>query len=190
MTFKNIFTEFIDIENFKIDLPRLKNHILEVREKSVGRQISNCGGWQSKVFIAPNTENKLLFNKINKQVQHAKEKINFCNDLKLLSYWYNINYKGSFNIPHRHVGKADIISGVFYVQTFNECGNIVFRRNNPVLDMMYANQIEKYNSYNSSVWAEIPRNNKSIIFSSYLEHMVLPNLEDKPRISLSFNYGI
>ena len=88
------------------------------------------------------------------------------------------------------MGKADIISGVFYVQTFNECGNIVFRRNNPVLDMMYANQIEKYNSYNSSVWAEIPRNNKSIIFSSYLEHMVLPNLEDKPRISLSFNYGI
>jgi len=77
MTFKNIFTEFIDTENFKINLPRLKNHILDVREKMVGRQVSNCGGWQSEVFITPNTENKLLFNKIDKQVQQAKEKINF-----------------------------------------------------------------------------------------------------------------
>jgi|TARA_R110000787_G_scaffold87631_2_gene186625 uncharacterized protein (TIGR02466 family) len=189
MTFKNIFTEFIDTEIFKINLPKLKNHILKVREKSAGRQISNCGGWQSEVHLTPNSENKLLFNSIHKQVKKTKEKINFYKDLKLLSYWYNINYKGSFNIPHRHVGATDIISGVFYVQTFNECGNIVFRRNNPMLDMIYSNQIEKYNIYNSSIWTEIPKDNKSIIFSSYLEHMVLPNLKDKPRISIGFNYG-
>ena len=58
-----------------------------------------------------------------------------------------------------------------------------------MLDMIYSNQIEKYNIYNSSIWTEIPKDNKSIIFSSYLEHMVLPNLKDKPRISIGFNYG-
>lgn len=190
MTFKNIFTDFIDIEIFKINLSKLKKHILNTREQSAGRFVSNIGGWQSDVYTTPNSENQLLFNLIYKQVKQAKEKINFYRDLKLLSYWYNVNYKGSFNVPHRHVGTADIISGVFYVDTFKECGNIVFRRNNPVLDIIYGGQIEKYNMYNSSVWTEVPKNNKCILFSSYLEHMVLPNLKDKPRISIGFNYGI
>ena len=190
MTLKNIFTDFIDIETFKINLPQLKKHILDVKKHNQTRHISNVGGWQSETFLIPNKENQLLFNSLYKQVKKVKKRLNIYRDLKLLGYWYNINYKSSFNTPHRHVGKSDIISGVFYVDTFKDCGNIVFRRNNPILDIMYQENVEDYNEYNSSVWTEIPENNKSILFPAYLEHMVLPNLKDKPRISISYNYGI
>jgi len=190
MTFKNIFTDFIDTKTFKINLPKLKKHILEVRKNNQGRHISNIGGWQSENYLLPNSENQLLFNLIYGQVKKVQKKINIHKDLKLLGYWYNINYKSSFNMPHRHVGKSDIISGVFYVSTFKDCGNIIFRRNNPVLDIVYQENVENYNEYSSSVWNEIPEDNKSILFPAYLEHMVQPNMKDKPRISISYNYGI
>ena len=64
MTLKNIFTDFIDTKTFKINLPKLKKHILEVRKNNQGRHISNIGGWQSENYLLPNSENQLLFNLI------------------------------------------------------------------------------------------------------------------------------
>ena len=101
------------------------------------------------------------------------------------------NSRNSYNTPHRHVGPKSnqVVSGVFYVQTFPDCGKIVFRRNDPLHDLLYAKQIEKYNSYNSSIWRKIPEDNLCVLFSPSLEHFVEPNLIDKNRISMSFNYG-
>ena len=43
------------------------------------------------------------------------------------------------------------------------------------------------NPLNSCVWEIEPVENRLLIFPSWLEHQVLPNITQKDRISLSFN---
>ena len=61
-----------------------------------------------------------------------REKVKeFCDELEkfidefkkivMTGLWANINYKGDINWPHNHAGD---ISGVYYLQTPKNCGNI------------------------------------------------------------------
>ena len=192
MSFENIFTDYLYTKKLNINLKDLKNHILQTKKTQPGNKISNVGGWQSQNFHLVHTKTEPLFDALDNEVKKIKKKLNYSSDLKLLSYWYNINSRNSYNTPHRHVGPKSnqVVSGVFYVQTFPDCGKIVFRRNDPLHDLLYAKQIEKYNSYNSSIWRKIPEDNLCVLFPPSLEHFVEPNLIDKNRISMSFNYGI
>ena len=52
----------------------------------------------------------------------------------------------------------------------------------------YYKEINSYNEYNSSTWKIEPEKNLCVLFPSYLNHYVEPNLNKKERISISFNY--
>ena len=62
--------------------------------------------------------------------------------------------------------------------------NVIYPKNNiETFDI----EAEEYNLYNSSDWIYPVKNNQLIIFPSYLRHKVKKNIENKTRISLSFN---
>ena len=192
--FTNIFSYYLYIKLLNINLSLLSKHIIKTKERDKkGRILSNEGGWQSKNFTKSNSYTKPLFDILNTQVEEIKNKINYQHSLNLQDYWYNINYQDSFNIPHFHIGRRleTIVSGVFYIETPKDCGQIVFNRQDQVLGLMYDEKsVTKYNEYNSSVWGVTPQENLCILFPANLEHFVKPNLNKERRISISFNYGI
>jgi len=83
-------------------------------------------------------------------------------------FWFNAALPGEYTGAHNHNGKAKI-SGVYYLQVPENCGNIVFLKGKK----------EKL---------EIPaESNKLLFFPPKLDHYVQKNMSSKTRISLSFN---
>jgi uncharacterized protein (TIGR02466 family) len=180
----NIFSSYIYEQLFSLNIEKIKKEILNLRSEDKGKIVSNHGGWQSQNFKIVNKNFESLFNNINLSVKEIEKNLGLKNKLSLQNYWCNINYLGSFNMPHEHHGAT--ISGVYYVNTPKNSGNIVFMNKN--LDPFYQ-KINVYNEYNSSTFKVEAKENLCILFPSYLKHYVEPNLNKKERISISFNYG-
>ena len=130
--FSNIFTNYLYSKKLDVDLISLKKHILEVkRDDEKGVSKSNYGGWQSKGFNKTNKFNQYLFQRLASIIEEIKSTVDCKHNLELNQYWYNINKNGSYNAPHNHVGlkNDNLISGVFYIQTFDNSGRLVSRSN-------------------------------------------------------------
>ena len=191
MMFNNIFATYLYSKKLDINLTSLKKHILQTqRNDEKGVHLSNLGGWQSQGFKNPMSSNKSLFKSLDLIAKEIKDTVGYTYDLELNHYWYNINYSGSYNIPHSHVGlkNDNIISGVFYVETFPNSGRLVFNRNNPLISVMHAAD-KSYNEYNSSMWNVAPYDNLCVLFPAHLQHYVETNLNTSDRFSISFNYS-
>ena len=183
--FKNIFSSFINEEQFNFDTKLMKNKILKIKSNSQGKIASNCGGWHSEEFKTINKSFENLFHQINNIVQDIKQKLEIKNKIRFHNYWFNINKLGSFNRPHYH--PQAVISGVYYISIPKNSGQIYFEQLNDV-NKVYG-EVNNFNEYNSGVWGYHPKENLCLLFPSYLRHYVEPNLNKKDRISMSFNYG-
>ena len=181
----NIFSSYLSIDNFKFDTKKYKKEILNMKSKDEGRIVSNYGGWQSNSFRKISKNFVALFDKINMNVKEIEKNLGLEKKLILHNLWCNINGLGSFNRPHSHPGS--VVSGVYYISIPKNSGSIVFL--NRDLDSFFKGHVNKYNEYNSTIWKINPKENECILFPSYLEHYVEPNLNKKERISISFNYG-
>ena len=89
---------------------------------------------------------------------------------KIRNSWFTLMKKHGYSHIHNH-GTNDI-SGVYYVQTSSEDGNIFF---------------ESSNQWHSNRINIKPEVGKLLLFPSWLSHGVTTNTTDYPRISLSFN---
>lgn len=98
--------------------------------------------------------------------------------VRMTELWGNINDKYCYNGAHVHGG---ILSGVFYLKTPPNSGNLVFV--NPAV----RSDGHLLRDKNFTVQ---PEPLALIIFPSWLEHYVESNLSDQRRISLSFNLGV
>jgi hypothetical protein len=94
--------------------------------------------------------------------------------------WASINKKNDFNTVHSHTNVFDL-SGVYYVKVPVNSGNIVFR--DPRQGQIHSNS----KLYGSDSEQFMPFECMLLIFPSWLEHYVLPNLSDDDRISISFD---
>tara|TARA_R100001369_G_C3296317_1_gene164878 strand:- start:335 stop:892 length:558 start_codon:yes stop_codon:yes gene_type:complete len=183
--FNPIFSSYLYKKNFNLDVNVLKDKTLQIKSNDNGRIISNFGGWQSHPFKQVNKSFKDLFNEINKIVLEIAKKLEIVKPIKLHNYWFNINKFGSFNRPHSHFG--GVVSGVYYISTPKNCGNIIFTQPHSISD--YYGTTKKFNEYNSTEWFQVPEENLCLLFPSYISHYVEPNLSQQERISISFNYG-
>lgn len=92
--------------------------------------------------------------------------------------WGNVNYGGCYNAAHIH---GEALSGVFYLQTPANSGRLILC--NPAV----RSDGRAIRHPNYSI---IPEPLGCIIFPSWLEHYVEPNLSKENRISISFNLKI
>ena len=101
--------------------------------------------------------------------------------------WFNINLYKDINSFHRH-GGADI-SGVYYIKTPNDCGNIIFEHPaTDLFDYYFLNRPQELNAYNSSTWWMSAEVNMLYLFPGWLKHSVEANKnKTEERISISFN---
>ncbi len=149
-----------------------------IKDTEPSARKSNFGGYQTRDNLN-DTEPVLkewisavenIGNNILKEYNASK--------IRMTELWGNINDKYCYNGAHIHSG---ILSGVFYLQTPPNSGNLVFV--NPAV----RSDGHLLRDKNFTVQ---PEPLALIIFPSWLEHYVESNLSDQQRISLSFNLGI
>jgi uncharacterized protein (TIGR02466 family) len=98
--------------------------------------------------------------------------------------WAVVNGKYGSNQYHQH--PHAIISGVYYVQTQEKSGALIFRDPRPVAAMM-APPITQRSAWTELTRAYQPQAGRMLLFPSWLEHGVGTNESDEDRIAISFN---
>ena len=209
MIFNEIFK--VPIGQFNLDLnnKEMTKYCLNYRKKDKGRveineggylsndlpikgnKISNEGGYQSFSLNGIHKPLDDLFYYITESSREFGDKLEFdkSKNLNLSNIWININGYGHSNVSHIH--PHSILSGVYYVQTFENCGDIYF--NHPCYNTFLFDwkdvQKQPKNCFTAPRWFFKPKPGMLLLFPSWLEHFVQPNLNKnkKERISISFN---
>ena len=192
-----IWTKYID----HIDNEAIAKYILtKEQEDTEGQLVSAIGGWQSKKTLEQETTGEqpkiTVLNKLHTSIKEVMREIVIYNQYKsnikieYAGMWANVNRYKDFNVSHVHP-QSDW-SGVYYVKTSEDCGLLCFA------DPRKINWLQRNELYqnaetttpppdHSHTVGRVPKEGGLIIFPAYLEHQVLPNITDEPRISISFN---
>lgn len=147
--------------------------ILELEKTEPSAKKSNFGGYQ--------THDNLHKIPVFREFVTLLENIgSSCLEHKVIvsNMWANINYKHCYNGAHIHAGD---LSGVFYLKVPPKSGNL-FLCNPAVRSDSRTLRIPNL--------PIVPENLACIMFPSWLEHYVGPNLSDDSRISLAFNFEL
>lgn len=170
----------------------LRAHCLTARERSLGVQFSNYGGWQSEPTLFASREPCVLA--LKEAVHEALYEITAAQfgDTAPFAFadtligWININDAGAYNAQHSHFTAT--WSGVYYVDPGEptadrpESGALEFADPRGVAVRALSPP------FSHLVGATVtPEAGKLIIFPGYLEHAVHPYFGKTPRISIAFN---
>jgi uncharacterized protein (TIGR02466 family) len=185
----NIFNTSIYSFKLNLNLNDLYKYCIEYEKNNESNNRSGVGSFQSKNIDL----NNLIINSI---ANFFLERANFIsyndykikNNLNLGNFWFNINRYKDFNLEHDHPGS--ILSGVYYVKTPENSGNLVFKNNDNRNLYLPDDYLLEYNELNSSRYFLPPQENCLYIFPSWLMHYVEPNLSKEERISFSLNTKI
>ena len=172
-----------EIKDFESVKDELIQHVYKERDNNPeGRIISNRGGWQSKCF----TNDDKIFSIIGEiicELSVLNDGTNFN-----MECWFNINKKGSYN--NKHVHPNSDLSGVLWLKTPMNCGNIVFgspHNFSSYTEIKSYTQEFKDDTGCTCSYFFNPIEGKMLIFPSSLEHEVEQNKSNEDRISVSFN---
>ena len=179
------------IENYKTVNEEIYKYIINLQQSDKdGITKSNIKGWHSKDF---NLNDKEALNFV-KLITPSIEKV--INDMnwdtikqvaKITSMWAIINKGGASNARHHHGNSS--ISAAYYVRAPKNCGEIVFYDPRPA--PVYSHPFESApNSLNAMVNSVTPSEGVLVLFPSYLDHSVNPNLSNDERIVISFNINL
>ena len=106
-------------------------------------------------------------------------------DFYITQSWLNITKPGEYHHKHHH--QNSIISGVFYISTEKD-DTITFSDPNAKIKELIMFESKEFNLWNTVNWEFPVNNNALILFPSWLNHGVNPNIKaTTDRISISFN---
>jgi len=183
-----IFKTAIYYKDLKLNTKSIKDYCISFKEKNKSVNKSNKGGWQSNNLEGKHLPLNELFLEIENESNCFTNKIGLKNNLTLKNVWININYYKDYNQNHIHPNC--LLSGVYYIQTPKDCGNIEFITNDFDLRCYDWNEktVRNENSYTVPRWIMPAIENRLYIFPNWLSHCVQQNLNTKKeRISISFN---
>jgi len=184
----DIFKTPIYFEELKLNTKSMRDYCLSLKQKNTSVIKSNVGGWQSDNLEGEHPPLNDLFLEIENHCSKFTNEIGLKDILSIDNVWININYYKDFNCEHIHANSK--ISGVFYIETPKDCGNIEFVSNDANMKNYdwNKNSIKTPNEYTAAHWVMPSIKNRLYLFPSWLLHKVLPNLNPKKeRISISFN---
>ena len=179
------------IENYQTVNDNMLIYITNLQKKdSDGINKSNFKGWHSKNFDMKDAEPKNFIEEIKTNINTAINDMGWdlqTQEVKISNMWAIINTKGSLNQKHHH-SNSDL-SAAYYVSAEKNCGDIVFYDPRPA--KVYKYPIAKNpNTLNATINSISPEPGMLILFPSYLEHSVNPNLSNHKRTVISFNLNL
>jgi len=179
------------IDNYEKVNEEMFSYINELQIKDPQGVIkSNFKGWHSKDFDMNDEQPKKFIEAIKNNINSALNDMGWDlkkQTVKIKSVWAIINSKGAWNQKHHH-SNSDL-SAAYYVSAHENCGDIVFYDPRPA--PVHNHPISKSpNKLNATVNSIKPESGMLVLFPSYLEHSVNPNLFDDKRIVISFNLSL
>ncbi len=170
----------LGIDNFNDYKDQLiKETYQEKDENPIGRKISNYGGWQSDQININHCKSETLKEIIIGSLSRLEPLSD--NISMSVEGWKNINGPGDFNVKHNH--PRSNLSGVLWIKTPKDSGNIVFT--SPQFFDRF-NELDSYTNCYMTYYFP-PTEGRILIFPSSLEHEVEKNKSSEDRISYSFN---
>ncbi len=188
----------VDIDEGASVNEMLKDRILSWREQDgQGVELSNVASvnaWQSKAIMLEMAEFDFFSSIVNTHMNELfqDQQYHENTEAQATNMWANINPKKAYNRGHTH--PCSLWSGVYYVQTPENCGQITFLDPRPQTQIFVASVAEgAHGNEHFPIVSFEPIAGRLILFPSWLHHEVEPNLSDLPsphgeRISISFNY--
>jgi uncharacterized protein (TIGR02466 family) len=171
----------IGVENYNLN---------EIHKEEYVRMKSENGYYTKDKHILDKQLYNNLKNKINDHLNFfLKQQLFTTNDLTfyITTSWINIHKKEDWAQTHSH--ENSIISGVYYIETTEISGDIIFyvdtcrKLFSPVININF----NQRNDLNTDEWIIKPKSGSLILFPSYLSHGVKKNMSENDRISLAFN---
>ena len=133
-----------DFENSSEMNKKLKDKILQWKhDDPEGMIISNSLGWQSRSIMQ---EDKVRWKDILKPINEFLQEVLISEQyvensaLEISNMWANINYSGGYNRPHIHPNS--LFSGVYYIKTQQQCGNLVINDPRPGIQTTMPNRVK------------------------------------------------
>ena len=179
------------LDNYKPINEKMFNFIKSNQNNDeAGINKSNVKGWHSKDFNLNQEEPQNFISFILPAIEQVMVDMNWekqKQNAKINNMWAIINTGGSTNLRHQHGNST--ISGAYYVRAPKSCGDIVFYDPRPA--PVYFHPLStKPNSLNAMQNAVNPVEGGLVLFPSYLDHSVNPNLSNEERIVISFNINL
>jgi uncharacterized protein (TIGR02466 family) len=171
-----VYKSKVKYELSKNELSLIKK--LPVQNKSIHSITNN-----SYVLELPELLNlkNYIQNHINvykNQILQAREEI----EIYITQSWVTFSKKDEYH--HKHDHPNSYLSGVFYIDNVNSMTQ--FERRNTIFPVEIT-PYKQFNIYNCGMFAIPQENNNLILFPSSMEHCTLGNVQNKQRITLSFN---
>ena len=165
----------------------LEPKIIQWSQQNKGVAKTNAGGWHSTTDMNTKKEyNPLTIELFNMQEEIFKKE-NLSRKPVCGNMWANNNGPGNYNRPHLHPNS--LFSGVYWVKTPKNSGNLMLYDPRPGIQMTMPNR--KDGKLPPEYWREVhyePKAGRCIMFPSWLWHEVKPNKSNDTRISVSFNF--
>ena len=155
----------------------------EYKRDPVGNSLTNRGGWQSQPMYHDNIITKFLYEVFDNTIHNT-----FKNRFAITNHWINVNQPTTYNVIHRHPNS--VLSGVYYIQTPNNSGNIFFENPHMFESFLELNSYKEEEQgffHQHSLKYCKPEEGLLILFPSHLAHGVQLNNSKEDRISISFN---
>ena len=167
------------------------DYLAPQRLPAMQEEIKNLYKQTANFQTGPNLDKtepfKWFANDIGKTAFNIFDKLNYnVQDIEITGMWGNILKPGETHPPHTH--SNNFLSGVFYLESDAETG-IIFSDPRPAADVLVPRKKTKTNE-NSNLLSYISKQNRLIIFPSWLVHWVPINKSKRDRISISFNVQI
>jgi uncharacterized protein (TIGR02466 family) len=159
----NVKNSFFTIASDEIKKPSLINDDYEILDKPQFQKIKNLIMEKFYMFM--------------------RDHMKISNDFKISSSWLTKTEPDHFSHSHKH--HNCYYSGVFYVDTDENGGDIIFEN---VFDQRFLlNNIEQ-NVYNTRFVNFKTKNKMIIFFPSEIHHKISVNKTNKDRYSIAFNF--
>ena len=184
---EGFFPTIIYAKDFELDLNQMAQNIIQWSKEDKGVQKTNVNGWHSETNMHEKLEYKPLVDELFKMVNEVFNEEWLDGQAKLGNMWANINPPGGYNRPHIHPNS--LFSGVYYVKAPINSGQLVCTDPRPGIQTCMPNR--KKGEPPKYLWRYIhlqPKENRAVIFPSWLWHSVQPNQSNDIRISISFNF--
>jgi|TARA_R110000822_G_scaffold102309_1_gene228670 uncharacterized protein (TIGR02466 family) len=174
-----------DIGSFEFN-KYLQERIIKWQSEDKGMTRTNVNGWHSLDNMHTKEEYKPLVEDFYKAQRMIYKEENYNSEPYLGSMWANINFLEGFNKQHMHPNS--LWSGVYYVKTSENCGDLIIEDPKSVGLMMMPNREEPIPKYAAREIHYKPVAGRLIMFPAYLNHCVEANKSNDIRISISFNF--
>ena len=165
----------------------LEPRIIKWSQQNKGVAKTNAGGWHSETNMNKREEyNPLTIELFNMQEEIYKKE-NLSRKPVMGNMWANINGPGNYNRPHVHPNS--LFSGVYWIKTPENSGNLMLYDPRPGTHMSMPNRTD--GKLPPELWREVqysPKAGTCIMFPSWLWHEVKPNQSSDTRISVSVNF--